>query len=56
MSPFEIGIYAIFGLILLWEITKYFERGWINSVWIDRKFHFTYTGFSWVTPWPGDGM
>lgn len=45
-----------FGLIMLWEVGRYFNRGWIRDYWIDPSFHFTYAGFGWVSPWPGDLM
>lgn len=47
---------VLFGLIMLWEVVRYFERDWIRKYWIAPEFHFRYFGFDWVTPWPGDGM
>lgn len=41
---------------MLWEIIAYFRYGWIQEYWIDPPFHFTYPGFDWVRPWPGNGM
>ena len=46
----------IFGSIMLWEVLKYFEKGWIGKYWVDPTFNFTYYGFAWVKPLPGDGM
>ena len=46
----------IFGGIMLWECWRYYSAGWIDRYWIDKPFHFTYYGFGWVKPWPGDGM
>ena len=40
----------------MWESWRYFEHGWIPRYWIDPDFHFTFWGFDWVRPWPGDGM
>ena len=45
-----------FGLLLAWEVYRYFSHGWIGRYWIEPQFHFTYYGFSWVKPWPGNGM
>ncbi|MCH7520016.1 MAG: HTTM domain-containing protein [Candidatus Dadabacteria bacterium] len=45
-----------FGLIMFWEIWRYFKNDWIKTYWIDPTFYFTYYGFDWVQPWPGDGM
>lgn len=45
-----------FGLIGFWEVCRYFAHGWIKLYWIDPKFHFTFLGFDWVPPWPGECM
>ena len=44
------------GLTMLWEVYRYFQKGWIERYWIEPEFNFTYPFFSWVTPWTGDGM
>ena len=45
-----------FGGIMLWEVFRYFEYGWIQRYFMDPGYHFTFPGFGWVTPWAGDGM
>mgnify|MGYP003580850025 CR=1 FL=1 len=45
-----------FGLLLVVEVWRYFEYGWIRKFYIEPQFHFTYYGFGWVQPWPGSGM
>jgi hypothetical protein len=45
-----------FGAVMVWEVYRYVSRGWIASYYINPDFHFTYYGFGWVRPWPGDGM
>ena len=45
-----------FGLVMVWEVIRYFDKGWIARYYIDPTFHFTYEGFAWVQPWGGDGM
>lgn len=30
--------------------------GWITALYISPVMHFTYPGFGWVRPWPGNGM
>ena len=45
-----------FGLIMLWEVWRYIDKGWIASYWIRPTFNFTYLGFGWVQPWDGTGM
>ncbi|MTJ07826.1 HTTM domain-containing protein [Anabaena sp. UHCC 0204] len=49
---FRIG----FGAIMLWEVWRYFNNGWIKRYWIDPPFNFTYYGFDWVKPLPENGM
>jgi vitamin K-dependent gamma-carboxylase len=46
----------LFGAIMLWEVWRYFSKGWIERYYVDPTFHFTYDGFSWVRPWPETGM
>ncbi len=45
-----------FGALMVWEIYRFYVSGYIKSVWVEPVFHFTYHGFSWVQPWPGDGI
>jgi len=45
-----------FGTLLVVEVARYFANGWIRQFYIDPQFHFTYYGFSWVRPLPGNGM
>ncbi len=42
-----------FGGILLWEMLRFFAAGWIEKFYLEPTFHFTYWGFSWLSPWPG---
>ena len=52
LTVFRIG----FGVILLWEVFRYFAHDWITRMYINPGFYFKYFGFEWVHPWPGDGM
>lgn len=47
---------VIFGGIMLWEVMRYFHYDWIERYYIDPTFFFTYFGFDWVQPWPGNLM
>jgi len=47
---------VVIGIILFWEVCSYFKTGLIERAYIDPSFYFKYYGFSWVHPWPGDGM
>jgi vitamin K-dependent gamma-carboxylase len=45
-----------FGLIMHWEIWRYFSNDWIREYYIWPAFNFPYPLFEWVTPWAGHGM
>lgn len=45
-----------FGLLMFFEAVVYLKKGLVRGLFIEPKFHFTYLGFDWVKPWPGDGM
>lgn len=32
-----------FGVLLLWEVWKFFANGWIARYYVDPSFHFTYS-------------
>ncbi len=53
---FLVAFRIIFGGIMLWEVYRYFTRGWITRYFVEPALTFTYYGFSWVRPWPGRGM
>ena len=59
-EPSDIAILVffriIFGAIMLWEVIRYFQYDWIYIYWIQPTFQFSYYGFEWLKPWPGDGM
>jgi hypothetical protein len=46
----------VFGAVMLWEVGRYLAYGWVRAYYIDPPFHFTYWGFGWVQPLPGDWM
>lgn len=45
-----------FGLLMLWEVSRYFKYDWIQRQFISPTYFFTYDGFSWLRAWPGNGM
>jgi vitamin K-dependent gamma-carboxylase-like protein len=53
---FLIFFRIVFGAIMLWEVYRYFTYNWISRYYIVPTVYFTYYGFSWVKPWPGQGM
>ena len=46
----------MFGLLMLWEVWRYFDKGRITRYYMDPEFLFKYYGFEWLHPWPGNGM
>ena len=47
---------AAFGLILFWEVWRYFDNDWIRAYYIEPTFLFPYPGLGWLRPWPGEAM
>lgn len=45
-----------FGVVMSLSIIRFIASGWVASQYIDPAFHFSYVGFAWVKPLPGDGM
>jgi vitamin K-dependent gamma-carboxylase len=43
-----------FGLILLWEVGRFFSHGWITEDYVEPTYYFGFLPY--VHPWPGDGM
>jgi len=59
-APVQIGALVFFrvafGLLLIVDLCRYTFGGTIQQNWIDPQIHFTYFGFSWVHPLPGNWM
>ena len=63
-EPVDIAILVYFrigfGILMLWEVLRFFNYdrvfGSIANNWIEPTFLFSYYGFDWIRPWPGDGM
>ena len=45
-----------FGLLMAKWSWDYLATGRVAVLYIEPAFHFTYPGFEWVRPWPGEGM
>lgn len=43
---FRIG----FGVMMLMSIIRFWAKGWIETIYIEPDFHFSYYGFEWVKP------
>ena len=46
----------VFGLLMFLSIVRFWRNGWINTIYVQPKFHFTYLGFDWVQPLGNIGM
>ena len=55
-NSFLIFFRIVFGAIMLWEAYRYLTSNWISRYYIEPIVYFKYYGFSWVKPWPGQGM
>lgn len=59
-APVDISSLVVFriafGMIMLWEIWRYLNYGWIADLYIDPLYNFPYHGFEWVKPLPGIWM
>jgi vitamin K-dependent gamma-carboxylase len=52
-----LGAYRVLlGALLLFSVARFWSYGWIEQLYIQPSFHFTYLGFGWVKPWPGAWM
>ena len=56
MSPAWFFFAVGFGLLMFWEVTRYFYFGWVEELYPKSQFHFQYEWFSWIEPFPGNGM
>lgn len=45
-----------FGLLMFFSLLRFWWRGWVTTVYVDPRFHFTYMGFEWVKPLGYTGM
>jgi vitamin K-dependent gamma-carboxylase len=59
-APMDIASLVIFriafGLLMVWQVSQYFPNHRIARCWLEPRFLFKYYGFSWVHPWPGNGL
>lgn len=56
-DPASLAVFRIaFGLLMFLECAVYLGKGWVRELYIEPEFHFTFPGFGWVHPWPGEGM
>ena len=46
----------VFGLLMFFEIVRYFHIGWVKDVYAKPEFHFQYEWFWWLRPLPEEAM
>jgi len=46
LAVFRIG----FGLLMFYSIIRFWLKGWIETLYVQPEFHFSYYGFDWVKP------
>ncbi|MDX6747338.1 HTTM domain-containing protein [Polaribacter sp. PL03] len=50
-SSAPLAIFRLFfGLMMFASILRFWANGWIEKLYIEPEFHFTYFGFSWLQP------
>lgn len=42
---------GLFGTLLALSVVRFWANGWIDSIYVDPTFHFSYVGFEWLQPW-----
>ncbi len=59
-EPVDIASLAIFrilfGLLMGISMVRFLAKGWVETLYLQPTFFFSYPGFAWVQPWPGWGM
>jgi hypothetical protein len=46
----------VFGLLMFASLIRFWIRGWIDTIYIKPSFHFSYSGFEWITSIGNPGM
>lgn len=50
-SAAPLAVFRIFfGIMMLFSIIRFWRNGWIEKLYLEPKFHFSYYGFEWVKP------
>lgn len=51
ISAAPLAVFRIlFGIMMLWSIIRFAANGWIQKLYIEPTFFFSYYGFEWVKP------
>ena len=46
----------LFGLVLFYSTIRFINKGWVETLYVQPNFYFTYFGFDWVKPLSETGM
>ena len=46
LAIFRLG----FGILMTISIIRFWQKGWIETLYLDPSFHFSFYGFEWVKP------
>lgn len=46
----------IFGVMMFLSALRFMARGWVEQLYVDPEFYFTFQGFEWVRPLGATGM
>jgi hypothetical protein len=46
----------VFGLLMFWEMVRYYYNGWIRELYVKPQIHFQYEWFQWLRSLPEEGM
>ncbi|MFT4973741.1 MAG: hypothetical protein ACI9JY_002951, partial [Saprospiraceae bacterium] len=48
----SLAVFRIFfGLLIFCSMVRFWAYGWIEKLYIEPTFFFSYYGFEWVKPW-----
>ncbi|WP_066224907.1 HTTM domain-containing protein [Formosa haliotis] len=51
ISPAPLVVFRVcFWFLMCLSLISFWQNGWIESLYLEPKFHFTFYGFSWVKP------
>lgn len=60
LRPVDIASLAafrvVFGTVMCLGILRFLATGWIETMYAEPRWFFSYPGFAWVRPWPAWGM
>lgn len=57
VDPASLAFFRVcLGLLIFWDVLRYFLAGWISRYYLEPAFLFKYYGFEWITPWSGNGL